>query len=130
MLVKLVFILLMTFVLIYLITSLRNTRARDLTELEHQEQELTKSINAKKAQLSTINTAIESRAIDRKTNLTNNMVNVLDIYEDSHIRIPVDIIEDLAYMNIHADKDIMDYIENQRNYWKLENQKKPYRKVR
>lgn len=70
----------------------------------------------------------ENQRVDTSVSLSQIVIKVLDIYEESHIRIPADIIEDLSYMRFHDEKEVFTFIENQRNYWKLENTKKPYRK--
>lgn len=67
---------------------------------------------------------------DRITNLTNTQNEVLDIYRMSNIKIPVEIIEDLDYYNITDKKEVFEFIESQRYSWKLENGKKPIRKVK
>lgn len=53
---------------------------------------------------------------------------VIQNYDKSNIRIPLDIIEDLSYMKLDNEKDIENFIEVQRNYWKLENSKKVFKK--
>lgn len=70
----------------------------------------------------------QSTTINRTTNLRHSQEEVLNIYERSNIKIPVEIIEDLQYNDITEHDDIIDFIENQRHYWKLENTKKPYLK--
>src|SRR5690606_20806218 len=62
------------------------------------------------------------------TGLTRIEENVLDIYEQNNIKIPIDILEDLRHMNLDDEDEIFMYIESQRRHWKLENSKKPYRK--
>lgn len=68
-----------------------------------------------------------STYINPSTNMLQVQEDVLNMYEKSNIRIPSDIIEDLIHMNITDENEIFAYIENQRNYWKLENSKKPYK---
>ena len=71
---------------------------------------------------------IEARII-KETSFPIHINAVLDIYDDANIKLPLDIIEDLDYMNLETAKEAYDYIENQRLHWKLENTKKPHRKV-
>lgn len=66
--------------------------------------------------------------IDKSTGLTTLETTVLDTYENSNIKIPVEIIEDLRYMKLKSEDEIFSFIENQRNHWKLENNKKLFRK--
>jgi len=115
---------------IYLFSIINKDRETDLEELELEEEELEDSINAKTIQLTELNQGIEKQSINKDVSLSNIKVKILDIYEESHIQIPVDIVEELSNINLYEEKEIFDYIENQRNYWKLENQKKPFRKVK
>jgi len=115
---------------IYLFSIINKDRETDLEELELEEEELEDSINAKTIQLTELNQGIEKQSINKDVRLSNIKVKILDIYEESHIQIPVDIVEELSNINLYEEKEIFDYIENQRNYWKLENQKKPFRKVK
>lgn len=62
------------------------------------------------------------------TGLTATEENVLDIYEQSNIKIPLEILEELRYLQLDDEEEIFMYIENQRLHWKLENSKKPYRR--
>lgn len=64
--------------------------------------------------------------INRDLNMRQSQINVLNHYEQSNIRIPVEIIEDLQYMDLLDEQEIHKFIENQRLYWKLENTKKPF----
>ncbi|QHJ75884.1 hypothetical protein [Bacillus phage SRT01hs] len=49
----------------------------------------------------------------------------LEVYERLGIKIPLDIIEELTYLNGFRTKDeVMSYIETMRNNWKQENSKK------
>jgi len=102
----------------------RNKELQELNEI------LTFTIDKKKEQLTKLDETLERKKLDRKTGLTNATIKILDIYQDSGIRIPADILEELSYMRFTEEKDIFDYIENQRHFWTLENRKKPYRKVR
>ncbi|CAC21541.1 GP16.7-like replication protein [Bacillus phage GA1] len=49
----------------------------------------------------------------------------LDEYEKSGIKIPLDIIEEITFIdNLRTKEEVMNYIENHRANWKLENSKK------
>ena len=88
---------------------------------------LEEQIALKKHQLETLTEQFNTQNTDRKTNLTITQTQVLDNYEKSNIRIPIEIIEDLEYNRITDKKEIEKFIENQRYYWKLENTKKPFK---
>jgi predicted PurR-regulated permease PerM len=66
----------------------------------------------------------ENNLLDTTVNLTKLEQQILDKYEQSNIKLPIDIIEDLSSMNLRTDYDIINFIEVQRRYWKLECQKK------
>lgn len=61
---------------------------------------------------------------DTSVQMTDILTEALDVYDMSNIRIPKDIIEDAAIHQFDTVERAIYYIENQRNYWKLENQKK------
>jgi len=90
---------------------------------------LTDQINIKRKQLDELNERIENKTINNKVSLTNIEIKVLDWYEASNIKIPVDIIEDLSNMKLDTEENIMNYIEIQRYFWKLENSKKVFKGV-
>jgi hypothetical protein len=66
----------------------------------------------------------DNNTVDTTVNLTKLEQQILDSYERSNIKLPIDIIEDLSTMNLKTEYDIINYIEVQRRYWKLECQKK------
>lgn len=75
----------------------------------------------------------EKLFMDNKDFKNSEINKVLDLYELSGIKIPLDIIEVLHDNNLieelqlYSFNDIYKFIENQRQYWKLENSKKPYK---
>jgi hypothetical protein len=83
-------------------------------------------IHIKKHQLKELENELQTRKLDSSVMLTKLEIEVLNVYDDSNIRIPTDIIEDLSHMKLSDEKQILKFIESQRHYWKLENTKKPY----
>lgn len=61
---------------------------------------------------------------DSHTRLTHTQSQVLDEYEHQGIKIPVDIIDDLVFMNIDDKERLYLFIENQRKNWKNEHMKR------
>lgn len=51
----------------------------------------------------------------------------LDMYEQSNIRVPRDIIEDAAALHFPSIKHALQFIETQRQAWRQENMKKVYK---
>ena len=68
---------------------------------------------------------INNNALSDKTNnLPYVLDQVLQRYFDLNIRIPLDIIEEAARLTWTDESEVIAYIEQQRNHWKLECQKK------
>lgn len=118
------------FLLIVFISAMRGTsEANEIKEQKEQLNLLDSKLTAKRTELLSLEQQLQNRSIDRGSNLSNVVNEVLDIYEQSNIKIPIDIIEELQFMNLTDNKQVFDYIENQRNYWTLENRKKPFRRL-
>lgn len=80
-------------------------------------------LQAKQNELRSVNAQINSLSIDNSQQLPNNVVDVLDIYEQNGVKVPMEIIEDLCYYKFDEADKIFNYIETQRKAWKLENTK-------
>jgi len=113
---------------IFLISSITKTRKRSYDENERILDELNSQVELKQNTLLAIEQTIKNKIIDKSVSLTTIEIKSLDVYDKTNIKIPVDIIEDLHSLNLETEKEILDYIENQRYFWKLENTKKPYRR--
>jgi hypothetical protein len=109
---------------------LNKRKDEKFSEDMEQYEKLLDMIDDAEQRLHAINNKIDSKQIDKTYNLTKNAIDVLDIYEQSHIKIPVDIIEELTEKNDWAlsKDDVFNFIQNRRDYWKLENTKKVYEK--
>lgn len=105
------------------LTPKRNHLSQEIMESQETLAELTYLIQQKENEL---NELPNNNSINHFTQTQNK---VLDIYDNSNIRLPYDILEDLSTQNLKTEKETFEFIENQRNYWKLENQKKPYKKT-
>lgn len=99
----------------------RNDKYKHLSMLD-------KAIEQKTIELYELRDRVEHNQIDPSYNLTMLELEVLDIYVNSNIRIPTEILEDMHRQKLEDYADIFKYIETQRNYWKFENQKKPFKK--
>ena len=119
-----IYIALLFFIIVVLyLTPKRNRLSQEIMESQETLAELTYLIQQKENEL---NELPDNNSINHFTQTQNK---VLDIYEHSNIRIPLDILEDLSTLSFQSEKETFEFIENQRNYWKLENQKKPYKKT-
>ena len=119
MIILLTIILTVFLILVFSIIPKRNQSIKQINEAQETLNSLNKQIQQKQQILTnkpTIN------------HFTQSENRVLDLYDHSNIRLPLDILEDLSTLSFQTEKEIFDFIENQRNYWKLENQKKPYKK--
>lgn len=123
MIILLIIPLLFFIVVLTLLAPKRNHLSQELMKSEERLAELTYLIQQKENELNELSS---NKPLNRFT-ITQN--KVLDLYEQSNIRLPLDILEDLSTQNLKTEKEIFDFIENQRNHWKLENQKKPYKKT-
>lgn len=88
---------------------------------------LEKQIDQKTIELFNLRERVEINRVDHNYNLTRLEMEVLNIYDNSNIRIPVEILEDLHNQKLEDYGDIFKYIESQRKYWKLENTKVPFK---
>ena len=61
---------------------------------------------------------------NRLNNLTLDKQLIITKYERLGIAIPYDILEDIQFMTFNNDKEMIEYIENQRVKWKYECMKK------
>ena len=118
------YITLLLFIIVVLyLTPKRNHLSQEIMESQETLAELTYLIQQKENEL---NELPNNNSINHFTQTQNK---VLNLYDNSNIRLPYDILEDLSTQNLKSEKETFEFIENQRNYWKLENQKKPYKKT-
>ena len=88
-------------------------------------QEMQQEIDFLHEEWQTLRQKIANNALSDKTNnLPMVLDNVLQRYFDLNIRIPLDIIEEAARLTWTDESEVIAYIEQQRNHWKLECQKK------
>ena len=88
-------------------------------------QEMQQEIDFLHEEWQTLRQKIANNALSDKTNnLPHVLDNVLQRYFDLNIRIPLDIIEEAARLTWTDETEVIAYIEQQRNHWKLECQKK------
>jgi hypothetical protein len=88
-------------------------------------QEMQQEIDFLHAEWSDLRQKIANNALSDKTNnLPMVLDQVLQRYFDLNIRIPLDIIEEAARLTWTDESEVIAYIEQQRNHWKLECQKK------
>lgn len=89
---------------------------------------LESEIETKEEYLISLDDRIHNTSLDRGTGLSYKQIEVLDKYERSNIRIPADILEELPYLTKLDEDETLEYIEQQRQHWKLENGKKVFKK--
>ena len=88
-------------------------------------QEMQQEIDFLHAEWADLRQKIANNALSSKTNnLPMALDTVLQRYFDLNIRIPLDIIEEAARLTWNDEAEVIAYIEQQRNHWKLECQKK------
>ena len=88
-------------------------------------QEMQQEIDFLHAEWADLRQKIANNALSTKTNnLPYVLDQVLQKYFDLNIRIPLDIIEEAARSTWNDEAEVIAYIEQQRNHWKLECQKR------
>ena len=88
-------------------------------------QEMQQEIDFLHEEWSDLRQKIKNNALsDKSNNLPLVLDTVLQRYFDLNIRIPLDIIEEAARITWSDEAEVIAYIEQQRNHWKLECQKK------
>ena len=88
-------------------------------------QEMQQEIDFLHEEWSDLRKKIKNNALsDKSNNLPLVLDQVLQRYFDLNIRIPLDIIEEAARLTWTDETEVIAYIEQQRNHWKLECQKK------
>ena len=88
-------------------------------------QEMQQEIDFLHEEWSDLRQKITNNALsDKSNNLPYVLDQVLQRYFDLNIRIPLDIIEEAARLTWTDETEVIAYIEQQRNHWKLECQKK------
>ena len=88
-------------------------------------QEMQQEIDFLHEEWQTLRQKIKNNALsDKSNNLPMVLDQVLQRYFDLNIRIPLDIIEEAARLTWTDESEVIAYIEQQRNHWKLECQKK------
>ena len=88
-------------------------------------QEMQQEIDFLHAEWADLRQKIANNALsDKSNNLPMVLDQVLQRYFDLNIRIPLDIIEEAARLTWNDETEVIAYIEQQRNHWKLECQKK------
>ena len=92
-------------------------------------RKLDDEIEEKYSHLDSLESEIQIREYDSTVNMHKTVIEVLDIYDKSNIKIPLDIIEDVMWMKVYEPNEILEYIETQRQHWKLENSKRVPKKV-
>lgn len=117
-------LILSLFLLIFLSiwhTANNRKRYRDMRYVQEMQQE----IDFLHAEWADLRQKIVNNALSEKTNnLPFVLDQVLQRYFDLNIRIPLDIIEEAARLTWADEIEVIAYIEQQRNHWKLECQKK------
>ena len=117
-------------ILIYLISVFHSTRIDRKTEHDIQLDALYKEQSRLESEIAKQRGLLHQVKVDNVVKLPTMVNEVLDVYDQSNIKIPVDILEDMVVITFDSEKEVFNYIENQRYYWKLENSKKPYKGVK
>ena len=118
-------VLLFSILLLIFLSILYTHNNRQRYKAARYVQEMQQEIDFLHEEWSDLRQKIKNNAISDKTNnLPHVLDQVLQRYFDLNIRIPLDIIEEAARLTWTDESEVIAYIEQQRNHWKLECQKK------
>ena len=118
-------VLILSLFLLIFLSILHTANNRKRYKAARYVQEMQQEIDFLHAEWSDLRQKIKNNALSPKTNnLPMVLDQVLQRYFDLNIRIPLDIIEEAARLTWNDEAEVIAYIEQQRNHWKLECQKK------
>ena len=118
-------VLLISLALLIFLSILHTHTTRQRYKAARYAQEMQQEIDFLHAEWADLRQKIANNALSSKTNnLPMVLDQVLQRYFDLNIRIPLDIIEEAARLTWTDESEVIAYIEQQRNHWKLECQKK------
>ena len=118
-------VLLFSLLLLIFLSILHTHNNRQRYKAARYAQEMQQEIDFLHEEWQTLRQKIANNALSDKTNnLPHVLDQVLQRYFDLNIRIPLDIIEEAARLTWTDESEVIAYIEQQRNHWKLECQKK------
>ena len=118
-------VLLFSLLLLIFLSILHTHNNRQRYKAARYAQEMQQEIDFLHEEWSDLRQKIANNALSDKTNnLPHVLDQVLQRYFDLNIRIPLDIIEEAARLTFTDESEVIAYIEQQRNHWKLECQKK------
>ena len=118
-------VLFFSLILLIFLSIWHTTNNRQRYKAARYAQEMQQEIDFLHTEWSDLRQKIANNALSDKTNnLPHVLDQVLQRYFDLNIRIPLDIIEEAARLTWTDETEVIAYIEQQRNHWKLECQKK------
>ena len=118
-------VLFFSLLLLLFLSILHTTNNRKRYKAARYAQEMQQEIDFLHEEWQTLRQKIANNALsDKSNNLPMVLDQVLQRYFDLNIRIPLDIIEEAARLTWTDESEVIAYIEQQRNHWKLECQKK------
>ena len=118
-------VLLLSLALLIFLSILHTHNNRQRYKAARYAQEMQQEIDFLHEEWQTLRQKIANNALsDKSNNLPMVLDQVLQRYFDLNIRIPLDIIEEAARLTWTDESEVIAYIEQQRNHWKLECQKK------
>lgn len=116
-----------TMIVLFIIWAIRSyIQDRRNQQPEYDTQELVDFRNELEHEVETLLDQREQLWTERRSSLHihDHLKEALDRYENAHIRISSDIIEDASVKVFGSSQEAVKFIENQRYAWKLENGKK------
>lgn len=110
--------------ILFILTNRPKRRTKQLETEEAYLSELYDEIAIQEGHLQALYDKLHTNQPNTRANLSELVEGILDQYERIGIQLPSDILEELAANLWNNEPEIIAFIEQQRNRWKLENQKK------
>lgn len=119
--------------ILYVSEDNKDSKTKEFDQLEEEIDILNNLIISKQEQFLSLERDVknlkEQKDVIKNRTLPKKAEEVLQEYENNYIKIPFDIVDDLATKNFQTKKDMFQFIETERKNWVLENRKQLRKKV-
>ena|SRR6185312_4179348 len=117
-------VLIIGLLLLISIKAFNNHRMNDIKADEEYLHYLDTEISKAERELNELKQVIINNHMNKDMRLTPMMMEVLDIYDDHAIKLPIDILEEVSRLYADDKTTLLEMVEVRRQHWKAECQKK------
>ena len=117
-------VLIIGLLLLISIKAFNNHRMNDIKADEEYLHYLDTEISKAENELNELKQVIINNHMNKDMRLTPMMMEVLDIYDDHAIKLPIDILEEVSRLYADDKTTLLEMVEVRRQNWKAECQKK------